>query len=124
MGVIQDSIDKGITVVSGIKTMADKQAAAGAKIKQAKIDSGYSLQQKAFNKLYKNEAKDIDRELNEWILSGEITEDNYNEVKAKMYLSRIAAKQNMEAEIESNRLNKQDTTAHMKKSRKKSANKV
>lgn len=110
MGVIQNSIDRGITLAAGMKRLSDKD-------KEQNAITNEIMRQKAFQSIYPDEAKAIETDINKGILAGNINASNISDERAKMYQTRIQAKQALEAEIENKALNKRDTVAHFSRSR-------
>ena len=110
MGVIQNSIDRGITLAAGMKRLSDKD-------KEQNAITNEIMRQKAFQSIYPDEVKAIETDINKGILAGNINASNISDERAKMYQTRIQAKQALEAEIENKSLNKRDTVAHFNRSR-------
>lgn len=110
MGVIQNSIDRGITLAAGMKRLSDKD-------KEQNAITNEIMRQNAFKTIYPDEAQAIETDINKGILAGNINASNISAERAKMYQTRIQAKQALEAEIENKELNKRDTVAHFNRSR-------
>lgn len=110
MGVIQNSIDRGITLAAGMKRLSDKD-------KEQYAITNEIMRQNAFKTIYPDEAQAIETDINKGILAGNINASNISVERAKMYQTRIQAKQALEAEIENKALNKRDTVAHFNRSR-------
>lgn len=119
MGVIQSSIDRGITLISGLKKLSTEKANA-EKLKQADFQAkNEALKIQAYKKLHPEEVGEIESKLSEDIMNDVVDAQSYNDAYMRMITQRQTAREQMKIEQEKDLLNRVDVKDHFFRARRK-----
>lgn len=124
MGVIQSSIDRGITLISGLKKLSDEKKELAARHEADIQAKNEALKIQAYKKLHPTEAEDIENQLASDVLNDVIDSQSYDDARIKMYMQRQKAQESLQLARENDSLNQVDVKNHFKKIRRKLGGKV
>ena len=124
MGVIQSSIDRGISLISGFKKLSEEKKELAARHEADIQAKNEALKIQAYKKLHPTEAEEIENQLASDVLNDVIDSQSYDDARIKMYTQRQKAQESLQLARENDSLNEVDVVNHFKKIRRKLGGKV